>query len=176
MCCSGFESTVIPQSSPTPAWTAIYEGVEFKAISHPALSGNSPSTIKQYSMRPVHSRPVSEADNIEFLARKIRPPYFVFSRYATKPVLNLAKSLLGWLGELLAQNRALQGRHAVSKPKAGEATEITDNDEEAVVYEDPRSVKRSRRDQIVLFPFCCVFVGSLVCSDLGTRCHCLSAQ
>lgn len=40
----------------------------------------------------------------------------------------------------------MQGLRAVPKLKVGEITEINNEDEEAIVYEDPRPGKRSRRE------------------------------
>lgn len=99
-----------------------------------------------YSVRPVHSRSLSEADNVASLMRKIRSPCSVLNRHAPKTVLDLAGMSLGWLRELLRQERALKGRHAASKPEVDETIEIKSEDEDAIVYEDPRPVKPSKRE------------------------------
>lgn len=95
-------------------------------------------------MRPVHSRLLSETESAEFLMREIRSECFFFNRRAPETVFDLSKMSLGWIRKLLGQERRLHGHHAVLKPEVGEAIEIKDEDEEAVVYGDPRRAKRRR--------------------------------
>lgn len=50
------------------------------------------------------------------------------------------------LRKLVKQEHALQSRSEVPKRKVKEVIEIKDEVEKGVVHEDPRPVKRSRRD------------------------------
>lgn len=49
--------------------------------------------------------------------QEVQSSCYVLSRRALETVLELARTLLCCLHELLAQERALQERHAVSEPK-----------------------------------------------------------
>lgn len=84
-----------------------------------------------------------EAENVEFIVREIRSAFFVLNRRATETVLGFARISLGELYELLGQERALQGSRAVPKPIVGEVVEIKAEEEVALVYGDPRPLKRS---------------------------------
>lgn len=64
-------------------------------------------------------------------------PCFVFSRSARETGFRLVEVSLGWLCELLGQDRLIQGRQAVSKPKEGKVSEIKYEDEKPKVCTDP---------------------------------------
>lgn len=76
--------------------------------------------------------------------REIRSEYFVFSGCAPETFLHLVKMSFWWFFEFLGQERALQGRHGVSKPEVCEVAEMKDEEEKAVVYRNSRAVKESR--------------------------------
>lgn len=115
-------------------------------INPSALAEVSSSAGTLHLVLPVHSRSLSDAENDEPLMREMRSACFFLSPPASETVPGLVKMSLAWLRELLGQERALQGRHAVPKPEVGEAIEIKDENEEALVYWDTRPVNRSRRE------------------------------
>lgn len=69
---------------------------------------------------------------------------FFLNCRALEKVLDLAKMSVGWLRKLLGQECALQGRLSVPKPEVGEAIEIKNYDEQALVYGDPQPFKPNR--------------------------------
>lgn len=77
----------------------------------------------------MHLRLISETKNFESLKREISSACLVFSHRAPKTTLDPAEMSLGWRRELFGKERALQGRHAVSKPEVGEVIEMKNKDE-----------------------------------------------
>lgn len=127
-------------------WNDSYGGEKLEVIDHLASSDCTRSAGTLYSMCTMLSRPPTEPEDVESLMHEIRSACFVLSSHASKTVVALAKVSLGWLREIVVQERASQRRHAVLKPEAGEVTEIKNDDEEAVLYRDPRPVGQSRRE------------------------------
>lgn len=121
-------------------------GEELGVITHHAVLEADPSVGAPYSVRPMHCRSLSKAENVELPMRKIRSACFVLNLCAPATFLYLAKMTLGLLRELVMQKCALQGRRAVGKVEDGKVTEIKNEEEEAVVYGDFRPVKQSRRE------------------------------
>lgn len=138
------------QSHATSARTDIYERRKFEVLNHRALCKATSSAGPPHSMLSVHSRLLSEAENTEFFMHKIWSACFVLNCRAPETVLDHAKVSLRLLPELLGQERALQVRGAVPKLEKGKVIEIKYEGEEAVAYEDPRPIKQSRRESMIL--------------------------
>lgn len=85
-------------------------------------------------------------EDVQSAMREIRVACFALNRRAPEAVLDIAKLSLRWLRELFGQEHASQGRHAARKPEGSAVTEIEGKGAEALVYGDPRPVKRSRRE------------------------------
>lgn len=71
---------------------------------------------------------------------------FFLNCRASEPVLDLAKMSHERLHEVLGEESALRGPHAVPKPEIGDVIEMKDENEGAVLHGHTRPVKRSRRE------------------------------
>lgn len=99
------------QLHPISVWIHIYGGEKLGVIIHPAFFGATLSAGTPHSVCLFRSRPLRAVKGAESVKREIRSACFVFNRRDPKTALDLAERSLLWRGELLGQNRALQGRH-----------------------------------------------------------------
>lgn len=124
---------------------------EHATVNPPAGSEVTPSAKRSHSVRPTEPRLLSSSGDVGFLMREVRAACYVLNLRAPKTVSDLTKISFLWFHELLGQELELDGYLAVPKQAEGQGFELEDENEEEVVYENPRMDRWSTLKQKKLF-------------------------